>query len=222
MITIDDLYDSEFVTKDFSNRLHSLDDHLYPMTHWISYKLLNKSYSYFKTFSSENKSSELTFDFHKNLNNQLTFDEYSKAEEFIVKHSFSPDADYAQAPYIFFGSKNFLKQQFFPDYMPSAYNHLISHLIDNDYIKIIGPGHGSFILFNFSKFHTPILISSPQDLSYFQNSISTFVSQYNQLKYDNSYLLDLLSEKDELINSLLLTVKDLEYKNYIQTQMTWN
>lgn len=218
MITIEHLTDKTILNQEIRLRLNMMDDFLYPITPWISYNMFIKNYALLKTFASENLSSNLKANDYASYDSSLTEEQRTASASYLATLTISDSFLY---PYVYLGSKTQLRSTFFSDYTPSAFNALISHLVSNNCIKVIGSGHGSAILFyndNLAFDLSPIVTGS---VSNFQSSISSFVDSYNQLQNDYKYLLDLLKVKEDQILSLNQEVQNLNYSIRINSINTW-
>lgn len=202
-----------FANEHLDNILDSIDDYLYPVNTFIAYHLLNKNYSYLKTLP---KSSEITVERYAQLTSELTLN------QIVVARAFANDLfDTQHISYAFIGSKKLFKTLAFNSFLPSDYENIISQLTVNNYIRIVGQGSGSVVLLNTQKLDQPFIIHSFNNSDSFQSSISSFIDSFNLTKIDNQYLLNLLSEKDIYINSLLDQIQELKTENYQVSQMTW-
>ena len=207
-----------FTNNDLDYILNSIDDHLYPVNTFIAHHLLNKNYSYLKTLP---KSSEITVERYAQLTSELTTDQILSARAFANYIFNTPYATLSYAFYAFIGSKKLFKTIAFNSFLPSDYENIVSQLTANACIKIVGQGSGSVVLFNTHKLDQPFTVNSFNNSDSFQSSISSFINSFNLTKIDNQYLLNLLSEKDIYINSLLQEMQNLKNQNYQISQMTW-
>lgn len=210
MILLDDIFKEEFYQNSFLPVITSnlFNDSLYPLNEFTAHHMVNKNYSYLKTFATENPSSSLTKEFYNNQYSLLTSTEIDIARSYI-------DFISSDLAYVFFGSKTLFKSSFFDDFTPSAYDSLISFLSSNDYIKTLGSGHGSAIVFKNEAFSNSFVIPNSQI------SVDSFVNQYNQIKNDNLYLLQILQQKDQTIATLNQRIVQLQHDYYNASQMTW-
>jgi hypothetical protein len=213
MLPIYQMPSTGFTNEYLDTILDSIDDHLYPVNTFIAYHLLNKNYSYLKTLP---KSSEITVERYAQLTSELTINQV------VVARAFANDLfNTNHTTYAFFGSKKLFKTIAFDSFLPSDYENIISQLTKDNYLKIVGQGSGSVVLFNTHKLDEPFTVNSFSNSDSFQSSISSFIDSFNLTKIDNQYLLNLLSEKDIYINSLLEQMQDLKTENYQVSQMTW-
>jgi hypothetical protein len=218
MITIKNLSDPEFFHDQKNSRIELLDKDLYPLTLWIADRLQRKEYKFLKEFASETTSHDISVVQHNLLNMNLSDESRASSEAFVVNSMF-PDS--TSLPYVFLYSKTHLRQKYFADYLPSAFHAFITTLHANNCIKIIGPGHGSVVLFNFDNLSKDFQLVAPTSTVELQSSISSFIDSYNQLTSDNSYLIDVIYEKDQQIKALSEKVIKLEYDNYLTSTQTW-
>lgn len=218
MLPIYQMPSNGFTNNDLNYIFNSIDDYLYPVNTFIAHHLFNKNYSYLKTLP---KSSEITVERYAQLTSELTTDQILSARAF-ANHIFNtPYATLSYAFYAFIGSKKLFKTIAFNSFLPSDYENIVSQLTANECIKIVGQGSGSVVLFNTHKLDQPFTVNSFSNSDSFQFSISSFINSFNLTKIDNQYLLNLLSEKDIYINSLLEEIQNLKIKNYQISQMTW-
>jgi hypothetical protein len=213
MLPIYQIPTTGFTNEHLDDILDSIDDHLYPVNTFIAYHLLNKNYSYLKTLP---KSSEITVERYAQLTSELTL------SQTVVARAFADDIfNTSHTTYAFIGSKKLFKTIAFDSFLPSDYENIISQLTANNYLKISGQGSGSVVLLNTHKLDQPFTVHSFSNSDNFQSSISSFIDSFNLTKIDNQYLLNLLSEKDIYINSLLEQIQNLKTENYQVSQMTW-
>jgi hypothetical protein len=215
------IFTNDVIRKDFFSEilipiLDSMNDYLYPLNNFTAYHLSQKNYATLKTFVSENTSSSCGVDFYSNQISHLTTSQITIAKEWI-------DSQFSDFNYVYIGSKSSLKNLFFSDFLPTSFDLLYNYLTNNNYIKQIGKAFGSAILFNSSllsePFHINVNLNFDQSI---EDSFKNFTKAYNSLKVDNEYLCNLIDQKNVFINTLTKKVEELEYKNYLNSQMTWN
>jgi len=200
--------------RDFVNqRFEKAQDVVYPLNEYTAHLINNKDL--IKSFVPSNPSTLLTIQSYRSLIDNLTSENLIKAKQSLATLLSSSD----ELHYVLFGSKNFLRD-LFDDLLPSSFDILFSYLSSN-HIKQVGSGLGtcfiinpSFFAADFSDFYYPQEFD-PLD------SLSKVTAQIKSLQTDNSYLYGLIEEKDEYIKSLLAQIKELEYKNYMNSQMSW-
>jgi hypothetical protein len=214
MISVLDLKRNNFFVDTLNPILNSMNDSLYPLNLYTGYHLALKNYITLKTFSSENLSSNCGRSFYTDKISHFTSNDIAIASDWLNSHSFD---------YFYIGSKISLKSNFFSNFLPSAFDFLYSHLLENNCIRQIGSGPGSVILFNSSLLSEPISFSfdfhSNEDMV---QNFQSFIHNYNNLQNDNRYLSHLIDQKNASIANLTKTIDELEHKNYLNTRMTWN
>ena len=214
MIFYSDLTRPNFSTTILNPILDSMDDFLYPLNHYIAYNLAVKNYATLKTFTFNNLSSNCGVDFYTQKISELTSSEVAVAQTWIHPNL----QDYT---HVYVGSKSAMKNLFFSDFLPSAFDALYSYLANNNYIRQIGYGQGSAILFNSSLFAQPFSLPAQKSLDDFSQSINSFIQNFNSLKNDNEYLYNVILQKNESINILTNKIAELEHKTYLDSRMTW-
>lgn len=212
MTSIYSIPSTGFSNNEMDSIFTSIDNYLYPVNSFISHHLFNKNYSYLKTLPF---SSEIDVNTYNLYTSTLTSREIRSAEEFQISF-FGKDI----LSYVFIGSKKLLKTIAFESFLPTSYETVLNYFINNGFIKVLGSGFGSAIIFNSNKFDEPFSIV-PSDDSYLTLSINSFLDTFNLVKTDNQYLLNKISEKDLYINSLLQDIQNLKNENYQISQMTW-
>jgi hypothetical protein len=202
-----------FTNNHLDSILDSVDDYLYPVNSFIGHHLSKKNYSYLKTLP---KSSEIHLSRYNELSSTLSFTELAAGKNFADSFFNSEFL-----PYVFVGSKKLFKTLAFNSFLPSDYDNIMSYLVSNNYIKVIGQGAGSAIVFNTQKLDETFVVQNSDNSDSFQSSISSFINSFNLTKIDNQYLLNVIEEKDMYINSLLEQIQNLQIENYQVSQMTW-
>lgn len=217
MISLHDISSSNSMEQILNQKLLLLNDYLYPFNEFTSHYLLNKKVSQLRTLINNSPSSSLTISFYKDAIDSLTFLERQNAKLYIESFSISSE----QIAYLYLNSKTSFRS-FFADFLPSAFDHLYNYLTSNSYIRQVGSGYGTAIVFLPSIFNSDFSnYSLPQDV--FTSDVFSLIS--NQLKYlqeDNSYLKSSLDQKDETINQLLQTIERLNREKIISSQLTWH
>lgn len=214
MTTIYQIPETGFTNQHLDYILESIDDYLYPVNDFTAYHLFSKNYSYLKTLP---KSSDINLQRYYELTSTLTSQQVLSGINFAASLFDNPD----YYLYVFVGSKKLFKTLAFSHFLPSDYENIINYLSSNNYIKVIGQGSGSAIVFNISKLDQPFVVPQIENSDSFQSSISSFINSFNLTKADNQYLLNILSEKDIYIESLLAQIEKLKLENYQSSQMTW-
>jgi len=212
MISISNFSDTPYITNHINDIFDNMDDSLYPLNAYFAHFFRIKDLNSLKSVLSHTPSSQFTVETYRSLESNLLSIERELAYIYIKTTFFDSDR-----MYFYLGSKNSFKLNYFSDFLPSAFNHLFNHWIHNSFVKVMGPGHGSYIVFDLSKpFTLPTVESSS-----FQDSITSFINSYNQMKSDNQYLTELNSYKDGVIHSLQLKIEELQNQNFITSQITW-
>lgn len=212
MISISNFSDTPYITNRINDIFNNMDDSLYPLNTYFAHFFRTKDLNSLKSVLSHTPSSQFTVETYRSLESNLLSFERELANTYIKNTFFDSDRIY-----FYLGSKNSFKLNYFSDFLPSAFNHLFNHWIQNNFVKVIGPGHGSYIVFDLSKpFTFPAV-----ELSSFQDNITSFINSYNAMKNDNQYLTELNSYKDGVIHSLQLKIEELQNQNFITSQMTW-
>lgn len=212
MISISKFSDTQYMTSHINQIFDDMNDSLYPVNTYFAHFFRTKDLNSLKSILAHSPSSVFTVQTYRALEANLLSSEKELANTFIQNTLFDSDR-----MYFYLGSKNSFKLNHFSHFLPSAFNHFFNHLIENNFAKVIGPGHGSYIVFDLSK---PLPVPSSQEQS-FQDNIASFVNSYNAIKSDNAYLLELASYKDGIIHSLQSKIEELQDQNYITSQITW-
>lgn len=213
MISVSNFSD-DFIHFKIKSIFEDMNDSLYPLNNFYAHHLRKKDFSFLKDFAAQNPSSSLTFNFYLSQCLQLDPSDINAAEEFVSMNSFSEE----YPTYLYVGSKTSLKNKYYSDFLPSAFNHLYNHYISNNIIKVVGPGQGSYILFDSSN-----IMNLPASLSEdsFQDTVSSFMASYNSMKSDNQYLTDVIQSQQQTIADLNILIEELKNENYITSQITW-
>ncbi len=214
MIFYSDLTRTDFSTTVLNPVLDSMDDFLYPLNPYIAYNLAVKNYATLKTFVFNNLSSNCGVDFYTQKISELTSSEVAIAQKWINSNL----QDYT---HVYVGSKSALKNFFFSEFLPSAFDALYNYLTANNYIRQIGAGQGSAILFNSSLFAQPFSLPHQKSMEDLSQSINSFMQNFNSLKNDNEYLYNIILQKNQYIDVLTKRVQELEHKSYLDSRMTW-
>lgn len=196
------------------NRFCDNQDFIYPFNEYIAHLILTKDFSTLKTFSELKPSTSLSIEDYRNLISSIPSSFLASAREYL--NTVSDDYDPA---YIFIGSKSNLKSLIFYDFLPSAFDACLSYLTSS-FLKQVGSGHGSAFIISPSFFNSDF-----SDYSNVENHSLILLDQLSQvvknLQKDNDCLIDVLSKKDQHIQSLLQIIEELQYEKYMSTQMTW-
>jgi len=212
MITIQTiLYSEDFSDKILPSILSRISDNLYPVNHFTAYQLASRNSSYLKSYAQQVSPSDCSVAHYKDLLKDLDSSQINTAQEWMQTN--------LGFDYFYIGSKNSLKNSFFTQFLPSAFDLFYSHLIENYYIKQVGTGQGFAFLFNPSAFSNFIL---PQHSSAtLSSSIDYITKTISNLQNDNQYLFELISFKDQEILNLKNQIDSLNQNFYNQSQMTW-
>lgn len=212
MISTTNFSDTQYITNHINDIFDSMNDCLYPVNTYFAHFFRTKDLNTLKSVLAHTPSSQFTVEKYKALEANLLSSEKELANQFIEKNFFDSDR-----MYFYLGSKNSFKLNYFSHFLPSAFNHFFTQLVQNQFAKVIGPGHGSYIIFDLSK---PLVILPYQEDS-FQDNITSFINSYNSMRSNVEYLMELNSYKDGIIHSLRLKVEELQNQNYITSQITW-
>jgi len=214
MIFYSDLTRIDFSSKILNPILDSMDDYLYPLNTYVAHNLANKNYATLKTFTFNNLSSNCGVNFYSQKIAELTADEIYSANLWMLTNA-------EQYTHVYVGSKSALRNYFFSDFLPSSFDSLYNYLSNNNYIRQVGSGHGSAILFNSNLFAEPISLPDQRSSEDFSQSVESFIRNFNSLKNDNEYLYNIILQKNESIDILTKKIQELEHKTYLDSRMTW-
>lgn len=217
MISLNDISTLDSMQEILSQKLTQLNDYLYPFNEFTSHYISNKKVSQLRNILDNSPSSSLTVSFYRDAVSSLTSLERQNAKSYI--ESFSIDSH--QIAYVYLNSKTSFRS-FFADFLPSAFDFLYNYLTTNSYIRQIGSGYGTAIVFLPSIFNSDFSnYSLPQDFSTV-DLLSVISNHLKHLQEDNSYLKSSLDQKDQIINDLIETVEKLNRDKFISSQLTWH
>lgn len=212
MISIDSIRDPDLSDSIINTLVFRLDDYLYPLNDFTTYHLATKNNAYLRSFARDNPTNQCSVTLYQTFIASMPVSQIEIARSWRSNQAESFD-------YFYIGSKNGLKNTFFYDYLPSAFDYIFTYFITNLYIKQIGSGLGSAFLFDTSKFRafeTPV-----QDLVSYTSSINNIVTSIEGLQSDRDYLLQIVEVQKSQIQSLHQQIDELNKKIYYQSQMTW-
>lgn len=217
MIFYSDLTRPDFSATVLNPILDSMDDFLYPLNLYTAYNIADKNYATLKTFAFNNSSSNCGVSFYSQKISELTSDQINTAKRWLEINTLAPH----EYSHVYVGSKSSLRNYFFSDFIPSAFDSLYSYLIRNNYIRQIGQGQGAAILFNSSLFSIPFSLPPQGSVDQFSGAIESFIQNFNSLKNDNEYLYNIILQKNQHIDLLNNKIAELEHKTYLDSRMTW-
>ena len=207
MIFLSDLTRTDFSTKIMNPILGSMDDYLYPLNSYVAFNLAKKNYASLKNFSANNPSSLCGVHLYSSKESELSSQEIFIANQWLENHA----QNYS---YVYLGSRSSLKNLFFSDFIPSAFDALYDYLISNDYFKQIGSGPGSVILFNTTLLFEDFSVPVQQSTDKMQQTFDSFLRNFNSLKNDNEYLYNVILQKNSSIDILTKKIQELERPLY--------
>lgn len=213
LVSPSDVSTSENLRNVFIEKIYSIQDSLYPLNLFTAHLLITKNSSFLKKYAVQNPPHSITPQDYNLLISSLTQLEISSAQDYVNNNSLS-----YYPTYVFFGSKDDLRSHFF-EFYPSVFSSLFDYLISSGTLVKSGTGKGRAFLFLPS-----ILDLDFSDYSFAeddQNILDSFLSFHNSIKDDNNYLLSVIEQKDNYIQTLHEKINSLAQQNYISYHSTW-
>ena len=221
MIFLSDISTPETFNNNINSQFQLMSEKLYLINPLFSHYLRTKQYPALRAFANQVPVSVYSTPFIKSALSQLSSSEITLAEQ----HSVSITDGMQDHVYIYVGSKISFKNEFFSEYAPSAYNLIFNYLLNNNFIRPIGPGQSSVILVSSSIFSEDIPFPSELSNSFnsqnYLDSFNSLLSNYSMLQADNDFLKSIIDQKDAQIQHLYDVIHQLEHQNYVTSQMTW-
>ena len=221
MIFLSDISEPQDFNQNIVQAFEKMSDKLYFINPLLSHYLRTKQYSVLRTFVNETPATSYFVSNVQSALSSLSSSDIALAKEHIISITEQMDDNV----YLYVGSKISFRNEFFTEYAPSAYSAIFSYLINNNLIRTIGPGQSSAILISSSIFSKELFLPTEvfTDLSNekYLDSFNSLLSNYSLLQNDNSFLRSIIEKRDQQILELYSTIKQLEDKNYVVSQMTW-
>lgn len=221
MIFLSDISEPQAFNQNIVQAFENMSDKLYAMNPLFAHYLRTKQYPALRTFVNEIPIISYSVSFIQSALSSLSSSDITLAKE----HATSIIEGMDDQVYIYVGSRISFKNEFFPQYAPSAYSAVFSYLTSNNLIRTIGPGQSSAILVSSSVFSKDLSLPAEMSDTFspenYLNSFNSLLSNYALTQDDNAFLASVIEQRDQQILELYSMIKQLEDKNYVTSQMTW-
>ena len=220
MIKLSDISTPESFAHNVSSSFEQMNDKLYYLNTLFAHFIRSKEFPALRAFTSDNSPELCTVSSIKNILSSFTSAQVSQAQQYVD----SLNAEMPPHIYVYVGSKIAFKNDFFPNYLPSAYSFVFNYLFSHNLIRPIGPGQSSVVLVSSSIFSADDFVLNnlfPYQTNNYTDNFNILLNQFDSLKADNDFLFTILEQKENLISELNTTIQQLEHKNYVTSAMTW-
>jgi hypothetical protein len=221
MIFLSDISEPQIFNQKIVQAFQNMSDKLYAINPLFAHYLRTKQYPALRSFVNEIPITSYSVSYIQSALSSVSSSDILLANQ----HALSIAEGMDEHVYMYVGSRISFKNEFFPEYTPSAYSAVFSYLTSNNLIRTIGPGQSSAILVSSSVFSKEL--SLPAEMSdvfspeNYLNSFNSLLSNYALIQSDNAFLASVIEQRDQQILELYSIIKQLEDKNYVTSQMTW-